>query len=145
MERSLLKWSLTFVAALVFSISALAQHGGAGMGGGRPAGVGPGAGGPPSGVGSESSGRPGDVGSTGMGRSNMNVGSQSPSSALENGKLDTALSNALAKSGISVPGGNLKSACSQFKTLGQCIAALHVAKKSEPLVQRPAKQDDRGE
>jgi hypothetical protein len=47
---------------------------------------------------------------------------------LDNGKLNTSLTNALAKGGISVPGGNLQSACSGFKTLGQCIAAMHVAK-----------------
>jgi hypothetical protein len=56
------------------------------------------------------------------------VASQSPRSVLDNSKLDTSLTNALAKSGISVPGGDLKTACSGFKTLGQCIAALHVAK-----------------
>jgi len=61
-----------------------------------------------------------------MGHSSM--GSQSPSTVLDNGKLNTSLTNALAKSGISVPGGDLKSACSGFKTLGQCVAAMHVAK-----------------
>lgn len=61
-----------------------------------------------------------------MGHSSM--GSQSPTSVLDNGKLNTSLTNALAKGGISVPGGNLQSACSGFKTLGQCIAAMHVAK-----------------
>jgi hypothetical protein len=62
-----------------------------------------------------------------MGHSSM--GSQSPTSVLSsNSKLNTSLSNALAKSGISVPGGDLQSACSGFKNLGQCVAALHVAK-----------------
>jgi hypothetical protein len=56
------------------------------------------------------------------------VGSQSPSTVLDKGKLNTSLTNALEKSGISVPGGDLKTACSGFKTLGQCIAAMHVAK-----------------
>ncbi len=126
MARTFLKWSVTFVAAAAFSLSAFAQHGGAGMGGGRPTGVGPGSAGPPSGVGAESSGRPSDVGPTGMGHTNM--ASQSPSSVLDNSKLDTSLTNALEKSGVPIPGGNLKTACSGFKTLGQCVAALHVAK-----------------
>lgn len=41
--------------------------------------------------------------------------------------MDTALTNALGKSGITIPGGNLQSACGGFKNLGQCIAALHVS------------------
>jgi hypothetical protein len=56
------------------------------------------------------------------------MGSQSPTTVLDNRKLDSSLTNALSKSGISVPGGNLKTACSGFKTLGLCIAAMHVAK-----------------
>ncbi len=45
--------------------------------------------------------------------------------------LATNLTNALSKSGISVPGGNLATFCSgnNFKTLGQCIAALHINHK----------------
>ncbi len=124
MKKSLFSWSLTFAAMLVFSISAFAQH--AGAGGGRPAGVGPGSTGAPSGVGSESAGRSSDIGSTGMSHSSM--GSQSPATVLNNSKLDSSLTSALSKSGISVPGGNLKTACSGFKNLGQCIAAMHVAK-----------------
>lgn len=115
MKKGFFCWSLTFAAMLAFSISAVAQHGGAG--GGRPAGAGPGSTGAPSSVGS---------GSTGMSHSSM--GSQSPSTVLNNSKMNTSLTNALAKSGISVPGGNLKTACSGFKNLGQCIAAMHVAK-----------------
>jgi hypothetical protein len=126
MKRNPLSWSLTFAAMLAFSISALAQHGAAGTGAGRPAGAGPGSTGAPSGVGSENTGRPSDVGSTGMSHSSM--GSQSPTTVLNNSKLDSSLTNALSKSGISVPGGNLKTACSGFKNLGQCIAAMHVAK-----------------
>jgi hypothetical protein len=126
MKKDLLRWSLTFAAVLAFGVSAFAQHGAGGAGGGRPAGAGPGSAGAPSGVGSGNAGRPSDVGSTGMGHSSM--GSQSPSTVLENTKLDASLTNALAKSGISVPGGDLKTACSGFRTLGQCVAALHVAK-----------------
>jgi len=124
MKKSFSVWCLTFVAMLAFSISAFAQHGGAG--GGRPAGAGPGSTGAPSGVGSANAGRPSDVGSTGMSHSSM--GSQSPATVLGNSKVDSSLTNALSKSGISVPAGNLKAACSGFKNLGECIAAMHVAK-----------------
>jgi hypothetical protein len=124
MKNNSFNWSLTFAAMLAFSVSAFAQHGAAGAG--RPSGVGPGTTGAPSGVSSGSSGRPADVGSTGLGHSNL--GAQSPITVLDNGKLTTSLTNALAKSGISVPGGDLKTACSGFKNLGQCIAAMHVAK-----------------
>lgn len=82
MKKSFSVWSLTFVAMLAFSISAFAQHGGAG--GGRPAGAGPGSTGAPSGVGSANAGRPSDVGSTGMSHSSM--GSQSPATVLGNAR-----------------------------------------------------------
>jgi hypothetical protein len=59
------------------------------------------------------------MGSMGMGHSS--AASESPSKALDSGKLDTSLTNALEKSGISVPGGNLKSACSGFKNLGSAL------------------------
>ncbi|HEX9202187.1 MAG TPA: hypothetical protein VF865_21695 [Acidobacteriaceae bacterium] len=72
------------------------------------------------------SGRPTDVGPAGMSRSN--AGSSSPTTVLDNTRLNTSLTNALSKSGISVPGGNLQSACSGFKNLGECVAAMHVAK-----------------
>jgi hypothetical protein len=122
MKTNWLSWFLAFAAMLAFSVSALAQHGAAGAG--RPMGTGPSSmGGAPSGVGRDTSGHPSDVASTGMGHSSM-----APSTALDNSKLNTSLTNALAKSGVSVPGGNLQSACSGFKNLGQCIAALHVAK-----------------
>jgi hypothetical protein len=126
MKRNLLTWLATFAALLAFSVSAVAQHGAGGAGAGRPAGVGPGSTGAPSGIGNEGMGRSSDVGSTGMSHSSM--GSQSPEKVLDNSKLDSSLTNALAKSGISVPGGDLKTTCSGFKNLGQCIAALHVAK-----------------
>jgi hypothetical protein len=66
------------------------------------------------------------MGSTGMGHASL--GSQSPNAVLDNSKLNTSLTNALQKSGVSVPGGDLKTACSGFKNLGQCVAAMHVAK-----------------
>ncbi len=48
-----------------------------------------------------------------------------------NSSLSGALTTALGKSGISVPGGNLATFCSSnsFKTLGQCIAALRINHK----------------
>jgi hypothetical protein len=124
--KNLLKWSLAFAAMVAFSASAFAQHGAGGMGGGRPAGVGPSSTGEPTGVGPGTNGRPTDAGAMGMGH--QSLGSQSPSTVLDNSKLNTSLTNALVKSGITVPGGDLKSACSGFKNLGQCVAAMHVAK-----------------
>jgi hypothetical protein len=127
MKRRFLDCFLTLVALVMLSLLTFAQHGGAGgMGGGRPAGAGPGSTGAPAGIGSEGSGRPGDMGSTGM--SHSSAASQSPTKVLDNTKLDSSLTNALVKSGITVPGGDLKTACSAFKNLGQCIAAMHVAK-----------------
>lgn len=123
MKKNWFRWSLAFAAMLAFSVSALAQHP---AGAGRPTGAGPGSVGAPSGVGPGTTGRPSDVGSTGMGHSSM--GSQSPTTVLDNSKLNTSLTNALAKSGVSIPGGDLKTACSGFKNLGQCVAAMHVAK-----------------
>ncbi len=114
--------TMAFAAILAISFSALAQHGG-----GRPAGVGGGAGmGASTGAGSGMGGRPTDAGMGRMGHSN--VGSQAPGSVLSNPKLNTSLTKALGKSGVSIPGGNLQTACSGFKNLGQCVAALHVAK-----------------
>jgi len=109
------------IAVTLYCAPAFAQHGG-----GRPAGVGPGATGAPAGVGSEASGRPSDPGSAGMGHSG--IASGSPTSVLDNNHVTSALTNALTKSGVTIPGGNLQSACSGFKNLGQCVAALHVAK-----------------
>ena len=124
--NSTLASTLAFAATLTFSFSAIAQHGG---GGGHPAGVGGGSGSAPSGVGAGNSGRSGDPG---FGNSSSvarpSAGSQSPGTALNNPRLDSALTNALGKSGISVPGGNLQTACGGFKNLGQCVAAMHVAK-----------------
>lgn len=109
------------LAVALYCAPAFAQHGG-----GRPAGVGPGSTGAPAGAGSEASGRPSDPGSAGMGHSG--IASGSPTTVLDNNHVTSALTNALAKSGVTIPGGNLQSACSAFKNLGQCVAALHVAK-----------------
>ena len=121
----------SFVVAVTLALSStmFAQHGG-----GRPAGVGGGSMGM-GGSGMGSAGRPSDIGpgnANGMGGSGRtgspDLRSQSPSSVLSNPHLDTSLTNALGKSGISVPGGNLQSACGAFKNLGQCVAAMHVSK-----------------
>ncbi len=122
MKKNLLKCSLVFAGMLVFNVFVLAQHGAAGGGAGRPGGAGPGSAGAPAGMGTRSI----DAGSTGMGHSSM--GSHSPTTVLDNSKMNSSLTNALSKSGITVPGGNLQSACSGFKNLGQCVAAMHVAK-----------------
>jgi hypothetical protein len=126
MQKDLTSWLVSFAAVVAFSVCAVAQHGAGGAGAGRPAGVGPSSAGSPSGVGPGNSGRTGDMGSTGMGHASL--GSHSPNAVLDNSKLNTSLTNALEKSGVSVPGGDLKTACSGFKNLGQCVAAMHVAK-----------------
>ena len=128
--------ALAFAALLTFNFSAFAQHGG-----GRPAGVGggPSVGGASIGAGAAAgAGADANIGGRSLGAgagANANamghasLGSQSPSSVLStNTKLDTWLTSALGKSGVTVPGGNLQSACSGFKNLGQCVAALHVSK-----------------
>ena len=113
--------TMAFAAVLAFSFSALAQHGS-----GHPAGAGGSGGMGASSATGGNGGRPSDVGMSGMGHTSM--GSQSPRSALSNPKLDTSLTKALGKSGITIPGGNLQTACVGFKNLGQCVAALHVSR-----------------
>lgn len=135
MKKALIRSSITFAVALTFSAFALAQHG-------RPAGAGPGMGsaagaGMGAGMGADHSMNSGAAGlghantgsgMSGMGSGRANMGSHSPSSVLSNPKLNTSLTNALGKSGISIPGGNLQTACAGFKNLGECVAAMHVAK-----------------
>jgi len=121
---------LSAIAAimLICSTGALAQRGG------PPGGMG----GPPAGVGG---GRPDSFPGGGMsggshwgsmgtadnpGRATIN-GSTRPATLETNQHLDTALTNALAKSGVTLPSGGLQSACSGFGNLGNCIAALHVS------------------
>ena len=114
---------MTLAVTVALSAFALAQRPSS-AGSGRPSGVGGGnmsPGNPNMGT----SARGGEMGNERMGRTNM--GEQTPSSVLDNPKLTNSLTNALSKSGVTVPGGNLQAACGGFKTLGQCVAALHVS------------------
>jgi hypothetical protein len=104
-----------FAVTLLFATVAVAQHG-------RPAGAGGG------GVGVGHS-------TTGMSHSTQPSmpGAKAPTlhsstSVLNNQHTMTALSNALSNAHVPIPGNDLKSACSGFKSLGQCVAALHVSK-----------------
>ena len=123
MRNKITSLLLTLAVTVALSALALAQRPSS-AGGGRPSGVGGGnmsPGNPNMGT----SARGGEVGSQRIGHTNM--GEQAPALVLDNPKLTTSLTNALSKSGVTVPGGNLQTACGGFKTLGQCLAALHVS------------------
>jgi hypothetical protein len=123
MKNKITSSLLTLTVTVALSAFALAQRPSS-AGGGRPSGVGGGnmsPGNPNMG----SSGRAGEMSNERMGHTSM--GGQAPGSVLDNPKLATSLSNALSKSGVTIPGGNLQTACGGFKTLGQCVAALHVS------------------
>ncbi len=113
------------VLALFVGLAAWAQHGrmGGGMPGGMPAGgptsgVGPGMGND-RGIGSDR-GMSGDRGS--MGNASTRSGAKSPEVLLDqNTKLSSKLSGMLPK------GTTPQEACSGFKNLGQCVAAIHVS------------------
>ena len=119
--------SIAAVTAAALATAAAAHPGGGGgfgggMGGGM--GMGHGMGGPGGGFGN----------GPGFGRSGLpsdnrpTVGTRTSTSVLDHGKLDASLSDALARSGVTVPGGDLRAACGGFRNLGQCVAALHVSK-----------------
>src|SRR5215468_2811749 len=115
MNRSI-RLVVTLAVALLSASYLAAQRGG----GGRPAGAGAGAG-----MGHSSAGMDH---STGMSNHDSGAAHQSPTTRLENNShLNTSLTNALTKSGVTLPSGGLQSACSGFKNLGQCVAALHVS------------------
>ncbi len=107
------------LATLFFRGSSAYAQGGRPAGAGKPSGVG---GGPGSGAGpSATHGNESPAGPTTSSPS-------SPSSVLSrNLSLSDALTKALGKSGITVT--DLATTCSPFKTLGQCIAALHINHK----------------
>ncbi len=112
------------LATLFFLGSSAYAQGGRPAGAGKPSGVG---GGPGSGAGpSATHGNESPAGPT----------TSSPSSPgmvlSRNPKLEPALTNALGKSGITLPANmTLAQVCNtnRFKTLGQCIAALHINHK----------------
>lgn len=114
---------LALATLFFFGSSAYAQ-GGRPAGAGKPSGVG---GGPGSGAGAPAT--HGNMSSTG---SNAATASSPGSVLSRNPKLEPALTNALGKSGITLPAGmTLGQVCTSngFKTLGQCIAALHINHK----------------
>ncbi|SRR6266566_701072 len=112
MKRSIL--AAAFVAATLWiaTTSAFAQHG-------RPAS--PGAVAPSThGINTSAEG--------GHASSRPTTSPSSPDTVLSrNSHLSGALTEALAKSGINAS--NLAGTCKPFKTLGQCIAALHINHK----------------
>ncbi len=63
------------------------------------------------------------------GSNSSNSSNSSPGEVLShnNGKLNTKLSAKLQSQGLLPAGTDLKTACAPFRTLGQCIAAIHVS------------------
>ncbi len=124
----------TAVLMLAVTVTGFAQRGG---GGGRPAGVGGGMGGGSMGGsmgGGNMGGNHGDMGTrsgdargthgsaTGDTTGHGNVGKQSPDTALtKSPKLADNLGKLLPK------GMSAQQACSGFKNMGQCVAAIHVS------------------
>jgi|SRR5215469_2853694 len=114
-----MKRSIALVAATLWiaNTSAFAQHG-------RPASPGAVA---PSMHGSSASAEEGHA------SSRPTTSPSSPDSVLNrNPKVEPALTEALGKSGITLPSGmTLSQVCTKnnFRTLGQCIAALHINHK----------------
>lgn len=132
MKRSI-AIAITLVVALWFGTTpALAQ-------GGRPAG-GPGGGmshpgggmsGPGAGMGGMGGGSHGSMGRDAGGpadRGSSRAAASSPDTVLSrNSKLDSTLTANLQSKGLLPKGTDLKDACSGFKNLGQCVAAIHVS------------------
>jgi len=115
MKRSFIL--LLFVTT--FSASALAQRGG-GHGGGPPMGGGMGSGNPP--FGSNGNASHGQQRQKDSNQQPSDPGKKSPDEILsKNTKLASNLEKLLPK------GTTAQQACSGFKNLGQCVAAIHVA------------------
>lgn len=113
---------LTLATALCFAaVPAIAQHS-HGPGGGAASGShGPAMGNSTSGGHSE------DHTSMGAGGSSHSSAS-SPTTVLDrNSKLDSTLTSKLQSKGLLPAGADLKNTCSGFRSLGQCIAAIHVS------------------
>ena len=124
-RASLIVLAALAVAFFAGSGVAYAQHG-HGSGGGMPGGM-PGMSG-----GTGMSGTHGTSGThengaaaTGSG----NAANSSPDTVLgRNSKLDSTLTSKFHSQGLLPADTDLKTACEGFKTLGQCVAALHVSK-----------------
>lgn len=94
---------------------------------GAPAFAQRGHGGPPAGAGSGHGSMGNDNGAASS-HGTSAASASSPSNVLEhNAKLDSTLTNKLQSKGLLPAGTDLKTACSGFKNLGQCIAAIHVS------------------
>ncbi len=116
MKRLTLVLAAVAVAFYLSGTPALAQHG---HGGGPPAGPGAGASHGPSGTHGPSA-NPSSQPST--------AGPKSATDLLKtNTKLDSKLTAKLQSQGLLPKGTDLKDACSGFRNLGQCIAAIHVS------------------
>jgi hypothetical protein len=105
---------------LAASLAAYGQGRSGGSGGGHAGGAPSGAGSMGSGSMGASHGHEGD--SMGNGSRPADMGKQSPDTVLgRNPKLSSKLDSLLPK------GTSAKQACSGFKNLGQCVAAIHVS------------------
>jgi len=113
MKRTIVPF-LTLTTLLFFASASYAQ-------GGRPGGV-PGSGGP-GGMGATHGGAPNHGGPNAPG--SMDAGKKTPDQLLsQNTKLSDNLGNLLTKMGVKA---TPQQACQNFKNLGQCVAAIHVA------------------
>jgi hypothetical protein len=125
-DKNMIKRSIVTVLSLVVILwlagaSAWAQ----GRSGGSHPGGGAGGAGMPRGS---------SVGNSASSNSSSTHGSNSSSNSSpgevlshNNGKLNTKLSEKLQDQGLLTAGTDLKTACAGFRTLGQCIAAIHVS------------------
>lgn len=121
MRRS--AYSITIALACILSSPVMAQGRSGGMGGGFGGGMG----GMGLGHGMNGGQNQGMYGGSG-GVGHQAITRHSSIRALDNPRLGSSLESALSHSGITVPSGGLKTACTGFGNLGQCVSALHVAK-----------------
>ncbi|MBZ5702799.1 MAG: hypothetical protein LAN84_13250 [Acidobacteriia bacterium] len=122
MKRSIAIAITLIVVLWLGSTPALAQ-------GGRPAG-GPGGGmsHPGGGMGGGSRGSMGSDAGGPADHGSSHAAASSPTTVLSrNSKLDSKLTANLQSKGLLPKGTDLKDACSGFKNLGQCVAAIHVS------------------
>jgi len=132
MKRSI-AIAITLVVALWFGTTpALAQGsrpaGGPGGGMSHPGGGMGGPGGSMGGMGGGPNGSMGRDAGGPAGRGSSHAAASSPDTVLSrNSKLDSTLTANLQSKGLLPKGTDLKDACSGFKNLGQCVAAIHVS------------------